>query len=210
MMNQVNMEYLIPIIIALITAVFGPILVEWIKNLLKSKPEKTPIQEAVELNEIVDTQLDNIMDELDCDRVWIAQFHNGGHFYPTGKSIQKFSFFYEKVTPNTVSTQHTFQNIPVSLFPKALGKIYKDGELSILNFNGDDEKYDLETFAIEYDTKSIYIVGLYSLDNHLIGIMGISFTKKEYKMTKENWIYIRQKIGVIGTLLTNYLNNKKR
>ena len=86
-MNQVNMEYLIPIIIALITAVFGPILVEWIKNLLKSKPEKTPIQEAVELNEIVDTQLDNIMDELDCDRVWIAQFHNGGHFYPTGKSI---------------------------------------------------------------------------------------------------------------------------
>lgn len=209
-MNQVNMEYLIPIIIALITAVFGPILVEWIKNLLKSKPEKTPIQEAVELNEIVDTQLDNIMDELDCDRVWIAQFHNGGHFYPTGKSIQKFSFFYEKVTPNTVSTQHTFQNIPVSLFPKALGKIYKDGELSILNFNGDDEKYDLETFAIEYDTKSIYIVGLYSLDNHLIGIMGISFTKKEYKMTKENWIYIRQKIGVIGTLLTNYLNNKKR
>jgi len=210
MMNQVNMEYLIPIIIALITAVFGPILVEWIKNLLKSKPEKTPIQEAVELNEIVDTQLDNIMDELDCDRVWIAQFHNGGHFYPTGKSIQKFSFFYEKVTPNTVSTQHTFQNIPVSLFPKALGKIYKDGELSILNFNGDDEKYDLETFAIEYDTKSIYIVGLHSLDNHLIGIMGISFTEKEYKMTKENWIYIRQKIGVIGTLLTNYLNNKKR
>ena len=209
-MNQVNMEYLIPIIIALITAVFGPILVEWIKNLLKSKPEKTPIQEAVELNEIVDTQLDNIMDELDCDRVWIAQFHNGGHFYPTGKSIQKFSFFYEKVTPNTVSTQHTFQNIPVSLFPKALGKIYKDGELSILNFNGDDEKYDLETFAIEYDTKSIYIVGLHSLDNHLIGIMGISFTEKEYKMTKENWIYIRQKIGVIGTLLTNYLNNKKR
>lgn len=209
-MNQVNMEYLIPIIIALITAVFGPILVEWIKNLLKSKPEKTPIQEAVELNEIVDTQLDNIMDELDCNRVWIAQFHNGGHFYPTGKSIQKFSFFYEKVTPNTVSTQHTFQNIPVSLFPKALGKIYKDGELSILNFNGDDEKYDLETFAIEYDTKSIYIVGLYSLDNHLIGIMGISFTEKEYKMTKENWIYIRQKIGVIGTLLTNYLNNKKR
>lgn len=209
-MNQVNMEYLIPIIIALITAVFGPILVEWIKNLLKSKPEKTPIQEAVELNEIIDTQLDNIMDELDCDRIWIAQFHNGGHFYPTGKSIQKFSFFYEKVTPNTVSTQHTFQNIPVSLFPKALGKIYKDGELSILSFNGDDEKYDLETFAIEYDTKSIYIVGLYSLDNHLIGIMGISFTEKEYKMTKENWIYIRQKIGVIGTLLTNYLNNKKR
>jgi hypothetical protein len=204
------MEYLTPIIIALITAVLGPTLVEWIRNKLTSKPEKTPIQEAVELNELVDIQLDNIMDELSCNRVWIAQFHNGGHFYPTGKSIQKFSFFYEKVTPNTVSTQHTFQNIPVSLFPKALGKIYKDGELSILSFDNDDETYDLETFSIEYYTKSLYIVGLYSLDNHLIGIMGISFTDEEYKMTKENWIYIRQKVGVIGTLLTNYLNNKKR
>ena len=70
-------------------------------------------------------------------------------------------------------------------------------------------KYDLESFAIEYDTKSIYIVGLHSLDNHLIGIMGISFTENEYKMTKENWIFLRQKIGVIGTLLTDYLKIKK-
>lgn len=200
---------LIPLFIAFITAVIGPILVEWIRAKLRSKPTKTPIQEAVELNELVDTQLDSIMDELSCNRIWIAQFHNGGHFYPTGKSIQKFSFFYEKVTPNTSSTQHTFQNIPVSLFPKALGKLYKDGELSILSFNGDSEKYDLDSFAIEYDTKSIYIVGLYSLDNHLIGIMGISFTENEYKMTKENWIFLRQKIGVIGTLLTDYLKAKK-
>lgn len=203
------MNVIIPLLIAFITAVAGPILVEWIRVKFRPKPIKTPIQEAVELNELVDTQLDLIMDELNCNRIWIAQFHNGGHFYPTGKSIQKFSFFYEKVTPNTVSTQHTFQNIPVSLFPKALGKLYKDGELSILSFNGSDEKYDLESFAIEYDTKSIYIVGLHSLDNHLIGIMGISFTENEYKMTKENWIFLRQKIGVIGTLLTDYLKIKK-
>jgi hypothetical protein len=29
-------------------------------------------------------------------------------------------------------------------------------------------------------------------------------------MTKENWIFLRQKIGVIGTLLTDYLNSKKK
>jgi hypothetical protein len=207
MINYINV--LIPLFIAFITAVVGPVLVEWIKAKLKSKPTKTPIQEAVELNELVDTQLDTIMDELECNRIWIAQFHNGGHFYPTGKSIQKFSFFYEKVTPNTISTQHTFQNIPVSLFPKALGKLYKDGELSILSYTNGSETYDLDTFSTEYDTKSFYAVGLHSLDNHLIGIMGISFTENEYKMTKENWIFLRQKIGVIGTLLTDYLKAKR-
>lgn len=203
------MEYITPILIAFITAVMGPAVIEWIRNKFKSKSTKTPIQDAIELNELVDNQLDAIMDELNCDRVWIAQFHNGGHFYPTGKSIQKFSFFYEKLTPNTAATQHTFQNIPVSLFPKALGKLYKDGELSVLNFHDNNDKYDLETFHTEYDTKSLYLVGLYSLNDHLIGVMGISFTENEYKLTKENWIFIRQKIGVIGTLLTDYLHNKK-
>jgi hypothetical protein len=206
MINYLNI--LIPLFIAFITAVIGPALVEWIKVKLKSKPTKTPIQEAVELNELVDNQLDTIMDELKCNRIWIAQFHNGGHFYPTGKSIQKFSFFYEKLTPNVTPTQHTFQNIPVSLFPKALGKLYKDGELSILSYTN-NETYDLDTFSTEYDTKSFYAVGLHSLDNHLIGIMGISFTENKYEMTKENWIFLRQKVGVIGTLLTNYLKVKK-
>ena len=203
------MEYITPVLIAFITAVLGPIVLEWVRLKFRTKPKKTPIQEAVELNELVDTQLDLIMDELKCNRVWIAQFHNGGHFYPTGKSIQKFSFFYEKVTPNTISTQHTFQNIPVSLFPKALGKIYKDGELSILNYNSENETYDLETFATEYDTKSLYIMGLYSLDSHLIGLIGISFTEQEYKLTINNWIFLRQKVGVIGTLLTDYLKIRK-
>jgi hypothetical protein len=203
------MEYTIPILVALITAVLGPTVVEWIKIKFTSKPKKTPIQEAVELNELVDTQLDFIMDGLECDKIWIAQFHNGGHFYPTGKSIQKFSFFYEKISPNTSSTQHIFQNIPVSLFPKVLGKIYNDGELAITSYNGENEKYGLEMFSTENDCKSFYALGLYSLDDHLIGIMGITFTTQEYKLTKDNWIFLRQKVGVIGTLLTDYLKTKK-
>lgn len=70
------MEYITPVLVAFITAVLGPVVVEWIKGKIKNKPKKSPIQEAVELNEIVDEQLDNIMDNIQCDRVWIAQFHN--------------------------------------------------------------------------------------------------------------------------------------
>jgi hypothetical protein len=149
-----------------------------------------------------------ILEELNCDRICIAQFHNGGHFYPTGKSIQKFSMFYEKITPNSSSIQHTFQNIPVSLFPKMLGKIYKDGELAIPTY-AEGETYDLETIAKDLDSKSFYAVGLYSLDDHLIGVMGIAYNK-EHKLTKDEWIFVRQKVGVIGTLLTDYLKSVKK
>lgn len=202
------MEYIVPVVVAFITAVLGPLAMEWAKAKFKSKPKKSPIQEAFEMNEAVDHQLDLIMEQIGCDRTWIIQFHNGGHFYPTGKSIQKFSMFYEKITPNTQSIQHTFQNIPVSLFPKALGKIYKDGELAIPTYM-DSETYDLETIAKDINSKSFYAVGLYSLDDHLIGVMGIAYNK-EHKLTKDEWITIRQKVGVIGTLLTDYLKTAKK
>jgi hypothetical protein len=38
--------------------------------------------------------------------------------------------------------------------------------------------------------------------------MGIAFNE-EYKLSKEDWIFIRQKVGAIGLLLTDYLKTKK-
>ena len=81
------------IIVAFITAVLGPVVMEWVKSKLAKQPKISSVKEAIDLNELVDSQLDVMMDELGCDRIWIGQFHNGGHFYPTGKSIQKFSIF---------------------------------------------------------------------------------------------------------------------
>jgi hypothetical protein len=196
------------IIVALITAVIGPLVMAWVQVKLTAKSKISPVKEAIDLNELVDNQLDMMMDEIGCDRIWIGQFHNGGHFYPTGKSIQKFSIFYEKLTPSTSAIQHIFQQIPVSLFPKALSKLYKDGELGIVNYNT-DETYDLGLFAKEYNTKSFYMLAIDDLDDHFIGVMGISFNDKEHKLSREEWIFIRQKVGAIGSLLTDYLHKKK-
>ena len=197
------------ILVALITAVIGPAVVEWVKAKLKKEENKeSSVKEAIDLNTLVDNQLDHLMDELGCNRIWIGQFHNGGHFYPTGKSIQKFSIFYEKLTPNTSTIQHVFQQIPVSLFPKALSKLYKDGELAIINYSS-DETYDLGMFSKDYGTKSFYMLAIDDLDEHFIGVMGIAFNDKEHKLSKEEWIFIRQKVGAIGSLLTDYLYKKK-
>ena len=201
------MEYITPIVIALITTIFGPIIVEWVRNKMSKK--KDTLGEAIEVNELVNHQLEVIMDELECDRIWLAQFHNGGHFYPTGKSIQKFSIFYEKTSPNTQSIQHTFQNIPVSLFPKAISALYKEGELSIPSYKEGNETYDLNSVSQSVGTKSFYLIAIDDLENHFIGVIGIAFNEKEHKLSKEEWIFIRQKAGAIGSLLTDYLKKKK-
>ena len=192
------------IAVALITAVFGPILVSWARLKMDKCDKSTPMKEALEASTLVDNQIETILNELECDRVWLQQFHNGGHFYPTGKSIQKFSIFYEKATPGLLHLQHTFQNIPVSLFPRVLSKIYKDTELAIDDISTAEDTYGLEYMTTQFGTKSVCMLGLYSLDDHLIGVLGISF-KNSHKLKRDEWILIRQKAGVIGTLISEYL-----
>jgi hypothetical protein len=162
------------------------------------------MRDALETSTLIDNQLEQIMEELECDRIWIAQFHNGGVFYPTGRSIQKFSIFYEKCTPETLNIQNTFQNIPVSLFPRVLSKVYKDNEISIDDISNTEDTYGLEYITTQFGTKSVCMIGLHSLDNHLIGVLTISF-QNSHHITKDEWIYIRQKVGVVGTLLSEYL-----
>ena len=198
-------EFIGVIIVALITSVFGPITLAWAKTKFEKKRKNTAMGEALEASTLVDNQMRDLMDEIDCDRIWVAQFHNGGHFYPTGKSIQKFSIFYEKCKPSTPAIQNTFQNIPVSLFTPIMSKIYKDGELEIYNTEIEENSFGVSALTGEFKTKSICMVGLYSLDNNLIGIMGVSFLE-EHSLVNEEWIKIRQKVGVIGTLLSEYLS----
>jgi hypothetical protein len=200
----------VTIIVALITAVIGPIIVNWVKLKMEKTQKGALLTEALESSALIDHQLDDIMQELNCDRVWIAQFHNGGHFYPTGKSIQKFSVFYEKCNPVLPPLQTTFQNIPVSLFSKALSQVHQHGELEILDVEVEENTFGIDVLTSQFKTKSLCMVGLYDLNNHLIGVMGISFIDEHNVVTPE-WIFIRQKVGVIGTLLSEYLypNNKK-
>jgi GAF domain-containing protein len=200
------------VLVALITAIIGPIIVNWARLKMEKKADKTPMREALDASSIIDNQIENILTELECDRVWIAQFHNGGHFYPTGKSIQKFSIFYEKSTPNLPPLLHTFQNIPVSLFPRVLSKVYQDQEIAVDDVSTAEDTYGLEYMTTQFGTKSMCAVGLYSLDDHLIGVLNISF-KEPHRITRDEWILIRQKAGVIGTLLSEYLyatNTKKK
>jgi len=198
------MTVLTTVLVALITAVRGPIMVSWARLKMEKKDKNTPMREALEASTLVDNQIENILHELNCDRVWLQQFHNGGHFYPTGKSIQKFSIFYEKATPDLPHLQHTFQNIPVSLFPRVLSKIYKDTELAIDDVSTSEDTYGLEYMTTQFGTKSVCMLGLYSLDDHLIGVLGISF-KNSHKLKRDEWIFIRQKAGAIGTLISEYL-----
>jgi hypothetical protein len=200
------MEILIPVVIALITSVLGPVLLEWSKNKFRKK-QSDPMPDTIRYNEQIEHQLDLMLDELECDQIFIAQFHNGGHFYPTGKSIQKFSIFYEVLNPNIESVKNVYQNIPVSLFNKPLSELYENGEVIV------EDAENNPSYLLNMTTggkcKSIYLLSLTDLDGRIIGIMGIHYIEKKHKIVKDEWIFIRQKVGAIGNMISNYLHSKR-
>lgn len=191
----------VTILVALITAIIGPMIVTWFREKLAKKYD--PLKESIDNNNLIDQQLHNIMEIIECDRIWIAQFHNGGHFYPTGKSIQKFSIFFEKTSPQTQSITDTFHNIPVSLFPKLLSKVYKDGNLEILTKTATEE-YNLHSFT-DIPGESLYFYAIDDLSGRFVGLLGIAFNKAHRRLNNEESIFVRQKVGSIGTILDSFL-----
>jgi hypothetical protein len=197
----------VSIIVAFITGVLGPVLLLFIKNRLDKKAEKPDmVLETLKVSELVMTKLDHIKDEFKADRVWVAQFHNGGNFYPTGKSMAKFSIIYESVAPSVSSIQGNFHNIPVNLFSRSINQLLEHDTIEISDFKDDT----VATFGLKYiaeDTgcKSGYLFAIKCIEGRFIGMLGIDYTKKKTKLNEESVNQLLVQSTSIGGVLMNHL-----
>ena len=203
-----SMENLASILIAFITGVIGPIAVLYIKHLLDKKKKKPDmVMDTLRVSELVNTKIDHIKEEFSADRVWIAQFHNGGNFYPTGRSMAKFSIIYETVSQNATSIQSSFHNIPVNLFSKSINQLLQNDIIEIPDFKDESvPTYGLKYIAEENNCKSGYIFAIKTIDDKFIGIMGVDFTKRKTKLDMESINHLEIHATSLGGVLMTHLN----
>ena len=200
-------ENLTSIIIAFITGVIGPILIIYIKNRLESKKAKPDmVMDTLRVSELVNQRIDHIKEEFNADRVWISQFHNGGNFYPTGRSMAKFSIMYESVGPNVGSVQTNFKNIPVNLFSRSINELLQNDVIEIPDFK--DEKtatYGLKYVAEESGCKSAYLFAIKTIEDKFIGVLSIEYTKRKKDLDMESINHLQVHASSIGGVLMSYL-----
>ena len=195
-------EY-VAIISALLTAIIGPIAVKIVQNRIDKKNKDT-LNEALKENTIVSEKLEKIREKHSADRAWIMQFHNGGNFYPSGKSIQKFSMCYESVDRGINSIQSSFQNIPISLFSKSINYLLENDLLAVSDFKDERmETYGLEYTANEYGCKSVYMVSIKTIDNKFIGTLGIEYIKRKHTQSVDEINELLVEATTIGGVLYN-------
>jgi hypothetical protein len=198
------------IIVAFITGVLGPICVILVRSYLskfKKKPDQ--VKETLKVSELVNHKLESIQEDTKADRVWVTQFHNGGNFYPTGKSMTKFSIIYEVVGPSAQSIRSNFQNIPVNLFSKSVNQLLENDIIEINDFK--DEKiptFGLKYIAEESGCKSGYLFAIKSIDGKFIGTLGLDYTKRKTKLDIEAINHLSNHATSMGGVLMNHLNQK--
>lgn len=202
------MENISTIIVAFITGVIGPVLIMYIKYLLdKKKTKPDMVMETLRVSELVNQKIEHVKEEFHADRVWIAQFHNGGNFYPTGKSMAKFSIIYETVSQNASSIQSSFHNIPVNLFSKAINELLLNDVIQIPDFKDETTAtFGLKYVAEESGCKSGYIFAIKTIDDKFIGMMGIDYVKKKTKLDIESINHLEIHSTSLGGVLMTHLN----
>jgi hypothetical protein len=195
------------VIVAFITGIVGPLLVLFIKNKMDKNKKPDIVKEALQVGELIMSKIEHIKDEFHADRVWIMQFHNGGHFYPTGKSIAKFSFIYEVVSMGTSSIQMNFQNIPVNLFSRSINQLLENDIIEIPDFKDETiSTYGLKYIAEDTGCKSGYLFAIKTIDDKFIGVLGLDFTKNQTVLDMESVNHISNHAASIGGVLMNHLN----
>lgn len=194
------------IIIAFLTGILGPVILVLLKNYLDKKKTKPDIiKDTLQVSTLVTGHIEAIREKFKADRVWITQFHNGGNFYPTGKSIAKFSVIYETVDYDVDSIQNNFRNIPVNLFSKSVNQLLTNNKIIITDFN--DEKvqtYGLKYIAETTDCKSGYLFAIKTIDDKFIGTLGLDYTKKITLLKPQAIAELEKESMLLGGVLMSY------
>jgi len=196
---MISTQLLVAIISSLFTAVIGPIAVHIMKERLERRKKNDALREALKKNALLSSKVEDIKEQTKADRVWVMQFHNGGTFYPTGKSVQKFSMFYETVNPNIVSIQSSFQNIPVSLFSKSINQLLENDTIIIPDFKNEQiDTYGLKYIAEENGCKSVYLFAIKTIDGKFMGVLGIDYVKKKHDFDQEDINHLLIEATMLG------------
>ena len=208
-MEQHTIELIGMVLVATITALIGPAVLEYVKVKLSKPISKDIVRDDIERNLVIFDEISEIRESLDGDRIWVSQFHNGGHFLHTNKSIQKFSITYEDVKPGIGSIIHLFTDIPLSLYSRAMNHIMENRYLWIPDFK--DEQIatcGLKSAAEATGTNATYAIGLFDIvTDKCIGTMGIDYRTKK-KLTPAQKDFLIERGSRLAGYLSMYLTSK--
>lgn len=181
---------MVPVLVAFLTGVVGPIVLLYARYLLNSRKEKDRSKRRDDFNITISVQqkinstLSALQSKYDLDRVWIAQFHNGGNFYPGNKSMKKLSATFESTKPGVSTDLMKLQNLPISFFSNVLTEMNETQSGVIVETDGSHENA-FKDFWLHRGVHRSYMFPIICLEGDFIAILGIDFNNIDGRLSDE-------------------------
>jgi hypothetical protein len=207
-----NLELFASIATAFIVSAVGPTVVLWAKTkFAKPEPMGDPVKAELVKASIINAEIEIILDTVSAHRVWVAQFHNGGKFLHSSKSIQKFSIFHEVNAIGISPIGNIFRDMPVSLYSRANDELLKNGSVFIADYEDETiATFGLKSGAEAVGTRACYMFALFNLGtNQFMGVMGIDWVKKPKQLKAEQLAYLSAEANRLAGYISNFLQDEK-
>lgn len=166
------------------------------------KKQKNCVIRETSQNANVYAALAFLMGEMEADRAYVLEFHNGGDKF-SGRGQQKFSCTHE-ITADGISPECDFsQNHRISNYHRYINELVSQDHFVYADI---DNIYDkaFHKMLSRKGVKSIYNVPIKTLNNKVIGILGVDYVKENMKFAKSNkeqFLFMRRQARIISGYL---------
>lgn len=192
------LELLIPIVVALITGILGPVIIYFIKR----REKKTSLNKSDSIKKIeldllknrLQSHLDQIRNTIEADRVWVA------HIKPKTPDIAVMSVIFESVGTGVSNEIDNFQDILSTFFKDTLQELEEDNYI-LYSDKDEIENFEVVRLFEQRGNVSMFLFSLKTLDEIMVGILGIDFVKSERELNDLEKRYLINQ----ATLLVGYL-----
>jgi len=178
------MEYFIEVVLVFITSLTSVVIALISKGYFdkwrdKKKSEgKRPVEKQVQASQVVNLILQYLIEQINCDRAYIYQFHNGSYFY-TLSPIQHMSITHEVTKDNVPPIQTKNRDFMVSQLSKYIADTIN---LESFHYNQIYTDVGLKAILQESGTQSHISIPIYSKNDtskRIVGIVSFDWTSSE-------------------------------
>lgn len=147
----------------------------WVGKRYIQRNRRDPVVEDTAQSANVYTALTYTMGEMEADRAYVLEFHNGGSYY-SGRGQQKFSCTHEIVSHGISRECNNSQEHRCSNYNAYIGELLEGDHFSYTNVE-DISDHAFSSLLKNAGVKSIFNVPIKTLNGKIIGILGVDFVR---------------------------------
>lgn len=166
----------------------------------KKEKLKTNFPLNILRNKLINSALEKMVYDASADKAYLLQFHNGGENI-RGIPFIKFTMTNEWCPISIKRESPNFKDVPIGIFSGLSYYITKQKKLYFPEVE-DLKATDSGSYAIfkSKDVKSVYVSGLFDLQDSLVGLVIMEFYEKTELDADELFVF-EKTVGIVSGLV---------